>query len=734
MVEGCHAGVENIHYGGPRLRCVDCHLGDPEATTKAAAHVTVDTSFNPSSPGSDVRANPSLAELDALDPKVLQFLNPADYRVAMQTCGSSVLGGGNCHASVTETSLQLNRATLSGTLAGGGFMAGTQDKDARFAIVPTTDPYTPESLPLDVLRSLSRLPGSAPDDVDDPVAKAFFPVFEQLCTECHLNQDGRHEPGLYYSSGCNGCHMKSAQDARARTGDETQDRDELGHVESHRFTNLIPDSQCAHCHVSHLGRSMLAIGVRERSEPEGDKDIERPNRGVEDPEHHVPWGSENYVRHQGGLWVYGKPYPFYIEDEDGSNAVDETPPDVHTEAGLGCIDCHNIREAHGDKKMAARMDQELDVRCESCHGRPGQKGRLLSDAGVAFARSGTSVGASGENQGVFEKADGLVRQRGRFTGLLHPVTQITGPTDPTDAAFNPNTRMGCELHAGTAARRKALKAEVNALAASDPGSVGMAFPGLPAGFTFTEPPQDGAPGDEVDGRVECFACHNTWTVNCYGCHIVRDDRERYTSHLDGLEKSGKVSTFGMSVLADALALGFNAKGKITPMIGTSIFFTHIDGDGKRVIDSAPLVTGEGLSGDGNLHNPAHHHTVRKLARDCDGCHPRQDDLHDPAALLRATGLGTGEYTFTDGEGRVHWLDKLVRVDLNGDGVWDDPEPGVLPAEVDAVDRIVGTTHRTLSPDRAQAGPLDRAAINGMLKNRVVPQRPPPAPETPNPGE
>ena len=29
---------------------------------------------------------------------------------------------------------------------------------------------------------------------------------------------------------------------------------------------------------------------------------------------------------------------------------------------------------------------------------------------------------------------------------------------------------------------------------------------------------------ERDGRVECFTCHNAWTVNCYGCHVVRDDR------------------------------------------------------------------------------------------------------------------------------------------------------------------------------------------------------------------
>ena len=28
------------------------------------------------------------------------------------------------------------------------------------------------------------------------------------------------------------------------------------------------------------------------------------------------------------------------------------------------------------------------------------------------------------------------------------------------------------------------------------------------------------------GRVDCFTCHNQWTTNCFGCHVVRDDRQR----------------------------------------------------------------------------------------------------------------------------------------------------------------------------------------------------------------
>ena len=729
LAGGCHAEVEQIHYGGPDLTCVACHGGNPNDTTKEGAHVTVDISLNESTPGTGYLDDPSMAELDEVPLDVVRFLNPSDYRVVKQTCGSSILAGGNCHTTITENSLLLNRATLVGTMAGGGFAAGTQDKGARYGIVATTDQWVPETLPPGTVVSVEQLPATAPDHVTDPVARAYYPTFEQHCTECHAYRDGPKVPGRYYSSGCNSCHMITSDSSRAETADITQDREELGHVQTHRFTNLIPDRQCARCHISHLARSLLAIGVRERSEPEGDKVIGGVNRGIEDPEHHVPWDQSNYVKFNGGRWIFGKPYPFYIEDEDGTNDVDETPPDIHTEKGLGCIDCHNIREAHGDKRLSTRMDGEIDVRCQSCHGQPGQDAPLVSDAGLAFTVSGTTVGGTGFNDDVIvPQADGSIAQRGRFTGVLHPVTQITRRTVPGEPKFNARTRMGCELHAGTAEARAALKAAVNTAAAADPASVAEQFPGLPEGFTFEPVSED----DEVAGRTACFSCHNKWTVNCYGCHVVRDDREWYTSRLDGQERRGRVSNFGMSVVADALALGFDGQGRILPMVGTSVFFSHIDEDGNTVIDAAPLVSGDGSRGEGNVHNPVHHHTVRQKPRDCTGCHPSATGEHDEEALLRAIGLGTGAFTFTDGEGKIHWLDRLVFADYDGDGEPDDPAVLGLPNTLSSVQRAVGSTHPRLDETDLtlpEPGPLDVETINRILQARVVDQGPQTQPKT-----
>lgn len=721
----CHADVEQIHYGGAVLRCVDCHGGNPDASTKQGAHVTVDYSFNPTTPGAHFLDDPPLVGLADVPTAVTQFLNPADYRVVRNTCGSSTLAGGNCHNIITNNSLLVNRATLAGTIAGGGFIAGVQGKSAHYGIVARQDTLAPKTQPPMSASFLAAVPADAPASVTQTVAQAFYPVYEQLCTECHLNREGNKVPGRYYSAGCNGCHMTTADDGRTVSTDPTQNHDEIGHPMRHRFTNLIPDKQCAHCHISHLGRALLAQGVRERSEADGDKLMGGPNRGTADPPNAVPWAKENYTKYKGMYWQYGKPYPYYLADEDGTNGTDETPPDVHTAKGLACIDCHNIVEAHGSGRMDFRMDQELDVRCQSCHGRPGQKGKLMSDSAVTFDQTGTAVGTSGGNPLMIHTlADGTVYETGKIDRKDHPVTQINARIDPAGKIYNPRTRMGCQLHAGSAQSRAALRKAVNDLAATNPAEVAKQFPGLPEGFKFKDL------GGEEDGRVECFTCHNSWTLNCYGCHMVRDDRNSYVSRIDGKKKQGAVQSYGLSVLPDALAMGFNARGHISPLVGTSIFFTHIDKNGDKAIDAQPLTTAEGLTGEGNVHNPVHHHTVQKLPRDCTGCHPAANGDGAPESLntkavLRAIGLGTGDATFVDGTGKTHWLDRLVWGDYDGDGKWDDPKALGLPKSLVAVERAVGTTHLQLPsfvglPD---PGPLDLATIRRVIDNRVLNQRP-----------
>jgi len=714
---GCHARVEHIHYGGAPLACTDCHGGDPTATTKQAAHPTTTISFNAATPGVHepggvLLANASLRELDELDKDVLQFLNPADYRIVDRTCGSTTRGGGNCHTRITQASVMSNHATLAGQLAGGLYFSGLTDRNARYGVRAVSDPF-----PLSAdgyIGQLDRLPDDVSQMTDGGATeRGHFASMGQLCVDCHLSRDGVMLPGKYTSAGCDGCHLLTANDTRTRTTDVTQDIDEMGHPKRHRLTNLIPDSQCNHCHHAHLHRGLLAQGVRERSEPDGDTGMGGSNTGIENPPNAVYWPESNYVRYQGGYSLYGKPYPFYIEDEDGTNDVDETPPDIHTEKGMGCIDCHTMDELHGPEHMTERLEFETRVRCQSCHGSPDKK---ITPGDLPFVIAKSRVGGNAENkQAISSDADGYLFQRGKFDDKEHPLTQIANRADPSHEKFNPRTQMGCALHSGSAELRAQIAAR---FANTDPAQISTEFPGMPNNSTLA--------GDlgSRRGRLECFACHNKWTVNCYGCHVERDDRVMATNRVTGAVEPGKISNYAMSVIADGLALGFNTRGRISPMVGTAIFFTHIDANGNKLVDAQPLTTVDGFSGNGNEHNPVHHHTVRRIPRDCQSCHPRADGIPDNETFLkRVMGFGTGEFVFVDGQGTTHLLDKLVNEDVDGDGMWEDPVTTPL-GPVMSVAPAAASTHFALTPEAGLLGPgpLDAETINRMINNRVVPQR------------
>ncbi len=717
-LDACHGRVEHAHYGGDPLDCVDCHGGVRDAITKSEAHVTTRISFNPSSPdgraagGRILRGSP-LAELDALDPAVLQFLNPSDYRVAGRTCGSATRGGGNCHTRIVQTSILSAHATLSGQLAGGLYFGGLTDREARFSVRDVVDAFPVADH--GTTAALAQLPG-APEGTTPTgeAASGYYATMGQLCVECHLSRDGADVPGKYTSSGCNACHIVTANDGRPRTGDPTQARDESGHGALHRLTLLIPDSQCNHCHHAHLHRGLLSQGVRERSEPEGDMRIGGVNRGVEDPEHAVFWPEANYVRYQGAYNLYGKPFPFYIEDEDGTNDVDETPPDIHFSKGLACIDCPVVAELHGSNHMATRREFETRVRCESCHGSPGA--RITDESRTLFRTSISRTGATADNVDAIQVDDaGDFTQYGKLDQRLHPVTQIARRVDPTEPRFNPRTLMGCGLHAGDAAFRARLLATFRS---TDPTQVDDVFPGMPESGTLPDDLGSRA------GRMEGFSCHNAWTVNCFGCHVVRDDRQSASNQVTGELQVGRIQNFGLSVVADALILGFDTRGRISPMVGTSIFFSHINAAGTTIVNAAPLLTSDGFSGDGNQHNPVHHHTIQRVPRNCQGCHPRADGVADDEnALKRAIGFGSGQYIFTDGTGQNHVLDSIVALDFDGDGRYDDPVTTALGTEAHGARPLAASTHVSIvAPPAPGPGPLDLETINRILQNRVVPQR------------
>lgn len=304
----CHKGIEDMHRSpAVVLGCTDCHGGDPTpGLTQRKAHVAPrnpvfwESSANPSD--SNVLLNHESLEF-------IQFVNPADLRVAQQACGL-------CHKESVEH-VQLSMMNHGAMLWGAALYnnGSYPSKIYRFGqaygpggaatIVNPYDPSPEEMRTHGVLPYLDPLPrfplsqpgnilrifekgGEKPLQLGNPypteppghparrlsdrglgTLNRTDPVFLGLQkTRLHDPLLGfmgsNNRPGDYRSSGCSACHVVYANDRSPSnsdyyskfghqglsfSGDPSIPKDERGHPIRHQFTRSIPTSQCMVCHM-----------------------------------------------------------------------------------------------------------------------------------------------------------------------------------------------------------------------------------------------------------------------------------------------------------------------------------------------------------------------------------------------------------------------------------------------------------------------------------------------------
>jgi hypothetical protein len=184
----------------------------------------------------------------------------------------------------------------------------------------------------------------------------------------------------------------------------------------------------------------------------------------------------------------------------------------------------------------------------------------------------------------------------------------------------------------------------------------------------------------MDG-LECFACHDSWAPQCYGCHAKRDDRETQRDLIAGRETVGRWSESRSYLRWEDPVLGINPAGKVSPYApGCQALFTYIDAQGRSVHHSKEFKTAAGLSG--VAMNPFRPHTTRRdEARTCESCH----------ASRKALGLGSGLY---DPQANGLPLDFEWERIVNEDGhqIQDNAHAGARPFNAEELRRIsrVGT--------------------------------------------
>ncbi|MCH2108452.1 MAG: hypothetical protein MK135_03935 [Polyangiaceae bacterium] len=421
--QSCHAGIEHIHTPLPRNACSVCHGGVESAQEQEKAHVAVPedwaeirgTALDPAPPGyiKDFSAD----QLDRLSPEYLRFINPADLRVADQSCGT-------CHQQITETVKTSVMATNAGHYFPTLFLAGAQeDRTALYGSMDVTvDTCEPPitSCSLTPLRApdFNELQGiiESGDDSELEVA-AYKNYLSSNCNHCHQSAYSENNaPGLYRSTGCAACHLPYGEDGLYLGADQTVDRDYPVHPKSHELTSAIPSEQCASCHFQGGRIGLLFRGIREG----GFNDLPPYAETIDRP-------------------LYGRPPGFYVSDEDTRNDIDETPPDIHFSRGMHCADCHFGSDVHGDGQLHASAKSQLDIACEDCHGTSRQE--LQPDKNGQFRTAGGRL-----LKNLRMDNEGRIILKGQVDGKDHPVRQPAAMLDQLAADSPMKVAMGEDPH------------------------------------------------------------------------------------------------------------------------------------------------------------------------------------------------------------------------------------------------------------------------------------------------
>ncbi len=642
-INGCHNGIEDPHpwLGGPQLTCTGCHGGDAEATDRVQAHVPLPALWQEGAPQwgrPNLRYYFNYLTLTGVERfegglQWLRFRNPGDLRVADQTCGAE----SGCHQARVENVRRSLMATASGLLGGALAASGVGRASPRtgdgvyswdatvgfgYEVLSSTNHHPEEVGSVAQLQPLQVVDrASAPYDE----LQLLRDVYDKACGGCHLGSAGENRRyGDFRSSGCSACHMRYALDGRSRSLDPMiskaeptfpqaysqianfDERDLLNktgewlgperpHPIGHQMTSAVGYSTCGTCH---FGSNRTELQYRGYQIDPNRTALAAQNAGAlastelrftdELDEASNPFGRLHGLAQEQIL-------KFVDWNHDG---LDDIPADIHFQAGLDCIDCHTSAEMHNEVRrvkvpdltdwldptqstdlsgvLLSRQDQATEVECVHCHGNL----EYRAAASIQDARNPVRnliVCPEADEPSQEEPMECANLGRGRWlksksSGRWHYVPQTRDTavdTNVNNEDGEPTFTLNASIFHGRAGPGDGEGPCVN-----DPlCSATEGFSHLGAAAQH--------PADEMEGGLECYACHATWQNGCFGCHITLSDEVQSFSKVSGELTLGGITEQDLSYISPLdLQLGINSEGKIAPFLSESnLHFRHVDSSG-----------------------------------------------------------------------------------------------------------------------------------------------------------
>lgn len=633
----CHEGIEDIREQGSLMLlmingmgqqhgdpggCVVCHGGNPGATTIEAAHKGIPTTMT-SGPRS-------------------YYPDPGSLSIVNNTCGQA-----GCHTGYSyrmERSLMNTEAgKIQGNLHTWGIEEvqyynvpwGNYDVDDTDGPEPMVGTRAYKDLMLTRIQdhpkqypsSLTQIPLPTVEEIEADPKLAGFTYQRHQCQRCHVNVKGREKRGDYRGMGCSSCHVLYSNEGYYEGGDPTIDREEHGHMLSHRIVGTrkagggIPVETCNSCH--NRGKR---IGVTYQGLMEFGYGTPFDENGNEQPKLHT------------------KQYLFISDDLH--HQIDQSRPG-NPKGGMLCQDCHTTVDIHGDGNIFGTTLAQVEVECQDCHGTPED---YPWDLPLGYSEEFDKP-LNGGPRGL---GDSLLAETARFATVYDKRDGylLTARGNPFGNVVKDGEKV--ILHSATG-----NDFEVPVLKAIKLTNTWKSQNALVA-MSSVKKHQD---------KLECYACHSSWAPQCYGCHVVMDyskgedgkpktnvdwvssgsqmDEHGQTAEstlgVGGIHTPGKTAEGRSYLRWEDPILGINGEGRVTPLMpGCQVVFTVIGRDGTVLVnnmisrseDEAQSIGQEKVPLGLDM-APVQPHSAQRKARTCESCH------NDP----KAAGYGIGGGVF-----------------------------------------------------------------------------------------
>ena len=392
MCLGCHLEEPDKAHARQVLGCFECHLGNPLAGTKKAAHKGM-------------------------------IKNPGELSISPKTCGQS-----GCHVKEVDWVQNSLMATNRGIISTLRYYWGETDSHSENITIKTIKEKGLDSPALD--------------------------YFRKMCGSCHIGLEKGVLPDFLSrkGGGCSACHNSMA-------GIDSKPR-EKRHPQIIRF---VPMANCVKCH-NRSGRIGLSY------------------QGM--------FESEGY----GTPFIDGDFAPYQLDD---GRFYLPMKPDIHYAKGLICIDCHTQKEIMGDGNMKAHIEEQIEIKCVTCHRSQNELNSLAKKEGI--------LNDNGQARDLSKRPISKINIKKLKNGQI----ALLGKKDNSDHILNPPLSEGCNSGAHS--------------------------------------------------RLTCQACHATWVPQCYGCHVKADKSQKQLDKLSGKMTYGSWTEFRSFIRYETPALGVNRK-------------------------------------------------------------------------------------------------------------------------------------------------------------------------------